>query len=150
MITPEYGGSSSNQTLPLRLYPLHALHLAHEINIFRDPPLRPHHAAQDHHRHLQKHLELRCQALVHARGRRDPLREAFQRLVQVACPEVFDAESRRRFACVWVGLLALGLVRGWVGPGSKGEWVWEDEDHVCENGYGAVLHSVSMTLYRVD
>ena len=92
-IPPEFRESLSNTTLSLRLHPLHTLHLAHKVNILRDPPLRPHHATQDHHRHMQKHLELRRQALVHARGGRDPFREAFQRLVHEARAEVFSVES---------------------------------------------------------
>lgn len=35
--------------------------------------------------------------------------------------------------------MGLGLVCGLPGVGSEGEWMREDEDHVCEDGDGAVL-----------
>lgn len=69
--------------------------------------------------------------------------------MEEAGAEVFFGES-------WFGL----LFRGWAGMGAlvglllvvvrvrwrtggagKGEWVGEDEDHVCEDGDGAVLHT---------
>lgn len=64
--------STTDQILPLSSNPLHPLHLTHKINIFRHPSLRPYASAQRHRRDLQKHFELRSEALVYPSCRGDP------------------------------------------------------------------------------
>lgn len=85
--------STTDQILPLSSNPLHPLHLTHEINIFRHPSLRPHAPAQRHRRDLQKHFELRSEALVYPSCRGYPLREAFEGSVEKARAEVFFCEG---------------------------------------------------------
>lgn len=40
-----------------------------------------------------------------------------------------------------LGLVGVWLVRWRTGRAGKGEWMGEDEDHVCEDGDRAVLHT---------
>lgn len=112
----------------LRPNPFRPLHLPHMVDILHCPMLRIYAPAQRHSGDLDKHLELRCETTINARGRGEPLRDALQGPIEE--PRA-DPVSERD-----TGPLRLG--HRWRGLG-KGEGMREVEDQVGEQGDGAIL-----------
>lgn len=123
------------------MHPLHALDLAHEIDILRYPTLRPHNATQDHHGHLEKHFKLWCQALVDTGGWRNPFRETLEGLVDVSCAEVFYDAAGSAGGCsrCLMRVLVLVLVLRRTCAGFKRKRMRKNKNHMCKNGNGTVL-----------